>query len=145
MNRAEYIQHIIQTFRFKTKNEADRLLKLHYETTFGIINHQAAIDAGGPEPDSALRHPGMNVGGYDVIERLLRNYEEFHVYDITKMSFLEYIALPKPMMYSMNLQCQKLSQLRDKAKAEMEKAGLEELTRKAGGARMDPLAGINLG
>lgn len=130
MKRHEYIQHIIQTFHFKTKNEADRFLKLHYETTFNIIDHRAAFVNSKIEPNAQLRHPGMHVGGYDVIERLLREYEEFRVYEITHMSFLDFCCVPKPAMLALKNQCLKLGQLRDKNKADLDRQAQEEWEKK---------------
>lgn len=114
----EYIRSIVYTFSFKNSYEADRMLKKHYETVFGIFDHRA-IKVRKDKPLSGMAVNAGNTIGPDAITRyLLDAYEENHIYDISKLTFREYCALTRVERTSMDERCTALWVRRKKREEE---------------------------
>lgn len=109
MDMNEYLTYIIENLRFATCTEADRFLKMHYETVFRIHDHKADFERTKRPPLATSRHSGMGAGSYEVVENTLKAYVDHHIKKITDMSFLEYSMIPKPMVAALNRKCVELN------------------------------------
>ena len=126
MNINDYLEDILTRLKFSTYAEADRYLKLHYETVFRIHDHNKDFQTKG-YTSVTHRHSGMGVGGYEVIETLLPAYRENFIKEVTDMSFEKYIMLPRPMISAFNRKCKILHIERLKEENEEKKRAEEHL------------------
>lgn len=123
----EYINWILANFKFNNYWEADRVLKKHYETVFGIFDHRAS-QVGSTRPWSGMAHlPGNSLGKYYDIEYLIDKYEENGIWDILHIDFHEYITYPPIKMKELDDKCRTIKDRKAKKKEEEEAEGQRQL------------------
>lgn len=134
-----YLQDIITNFKAKSFREADRLLKLNYETVFKIRNHKNHFAETKQLPEPVCYHLGRSAGGYEVFSKLLKNYERFKIKESSDLSYFEYLEIPKPMMHEFNRTCLEMHEEREKRKAEQKKADADYLKAQADANKAEAL------
>jgi len=132
VNLQEYLEDILSRLKFSTYAEADRYLKLHYETVFKIHDHNKDFQTTG-KASVTLRHSGMGAGDYEVIDKLLPAYTDNFIREVTDMSFERYIMLPRPMMHAFNRRCKIIHVERLKKEDEAKAKAEEQLRLLMGG------------
>lgn len=122
-----YLTDIIDRLFFRTIAEADRYLKLHYETVFQIYDHNSVM-ARTKRPSSPTHyHPGLDRGVDAVSVELLTKYHENRIYDIAKMPFTEYIMIPRSRFKLFSNECRRLAEQMDKEKEIRDKRQHDEI------------------
>lgn len=103
-----YLRGIIENFAFKTMARADIVLKQHYETVFGIFDHRQA-SASNTRPLVAMAFtPGRDTGQHEALTLRLQAYEDAHVFDICKMTFIEYMQMTRYAQHELTVKCRKI-------------------------------------
>lgn len=123
---------IMDRYEFKTWENADRVLKDHFELTFGIFRHDVAIQEKRSLASMAVK-PAYKTP-YDTDTGLFfDDYHEYKVKEYTGMSFPEYVALPYPEFEEVREKCKKLVQKAyEKAEAERVQAEIDARNAKNG-------------
>lgn len=108
IDRNAYLAGILDNFSFDNWYQADRVLKKHYETTFGIFNHRDPdVRQNRPHAGAAVL-PGNICSKSFVAEFLINDYRESGFQDILKMSFTEYCQIPQYLLSEMKESVQKI-------------------------------------
>lgn len=101
-----YTKFIIREFAFNTWYQADRVLKKHYETIFGIFDHRTT-------PETAKRPflgqaalEGNTLGSDEGLILFLTDYERKGIEAHTKMSFEKYLTLSREQRLMVDKYCQ---------------------------------------
>lgn len=137
-----YVYFILENFKYDSIIEADRALKMHYETTFGIFDHRASVLKGKRPWSSQAYHAGYDRGETYAFKYLLRPYLENGIKDI--MTFERYCSLSTMQLNELNAE---MSQINKRKKEEEDVIRREEERRMQlllnGGQRQQPSPGAD--
>lgn len=128
-----YLQGIIYTFGFDNHYQADRTLKKHYETTFGIFDHRTVSTKGRRPLSGMAALPGNTIGADYITEHLIDSYDKNGIYDVLKMSFREYCLLTPYEMKRINKKCLSIKTRKEREESNTNNAQLAEFNKIAGG------------
>lgn len=109
----EYLQWILENFRFPDRYAADRMLKKHYETTFGIFNHRDPDKVGSRPWVGMACLPGNSPGKNYIYEGLLPEYHRLRIKDILGLTFFDFLELTPAEMKAIRVQCEKISRRKE--------------------------------
>lgn len=113
----DYLQGILRNFKFANWHQADRVLKKHYETTFGVLDHSAETVRRGRPWSGMAALPGNTPGPHYVHRYLIREYHDAGVKDILDMSFEKFIELPPYEMKQVKDECRRIRQQKERDEA----------------------------
>lgn len=97
MDMGAYIDYILHNFSFSTRFHADRVLKMHYETTFEIFDHRPKSQAVF-RPLSGMAALPNNTPEKNPIANIVDEYYHSGVKEILGISFLEYLQIPRTLL-----------------------------------------------
>lgn len=119
----EYVNFILENFRYESYVEADRALKMHYETTFGIFDHRAQTLQGKRPFSSQAYHAGYDKGPQYAFTYLVKSYVEHQVKEFLDLSFSDYCTLSHDQMNQLH---ETLGEIRRRKREEDEIRGRDE-------------------
>lgn len=107
-----YINFILENFHYSSMADADRALKMHYETTFGIFDHRSVTLKGKRPWSSQAFHAGCDPGGLYAFEHLIDSFVEHEVKDILNMSWEVYCTLTHDQLKSLHGKLSKIKRVK---------------------------------
>lgn len=94
----QYLNYILENFRFSSMFQADRVLKKHYETVFGVFDHRPVSTKNLRPLSGQAILEGNDIGENYEFNNLLDQYEDLDIYNYTKLTFSEYCTLSPDQM-----------------------------------------------